>query len=196
MSMKAAEMKARFAQVSLVSVKVVFTTKHYGSVKGLSPSDVQKWQRIGAKEVRQFVWPKVVVRGPDGDKSYSLTWMNPHAPPFQTKLSAGAMSEPEKFFVKCALGKAQKLPEGIRGYARQFGQALQNNIESRVMNACRARGLTEKVTSIWRKARRGHASKELQATLEKHFKDLTDYDVKETWKTVKRLHAVRDVMES
>lgn len=198
--MRPQEMRASFNQVRLESVHLIFTTKFYDTGKAgeLKESDVEKWERVGPREVRHFVYPKVTLSGSYGLKDYTLTCMNPHSKVARGGhiVKKGVDYEIEKIFVNCALGKAQKVPESERQMVKHLAAVLKRDIESRILTACRGVGMTQKTEAIWRKTRRKSVSASLRKFLDTYFDVLTDYDVKEAWKTIKKTRAVRAVMES
>lgn len=196
-------MKARFAQVRLRSVKLVFTTKNYEVAGGLPKEVVRQWKSVGPREVRDFVWPKVTIEGPEGVREYSLTWLNPHARratrkarPTPPGKKPEMLSRIEKVFLNAALGKAQRIPEEARKASMGWAERLRLDIEARVMSACRAAGLTAKVRDVWRKTKREGAYKDLYKFLDLRFDELSDYDVREAWRNVKRARTVRTVLDA
>lgn len=191
--MKTEELQRRLNEVQITDFKVFFTKKYINKLE----KAFKVMNSIGPKEVKLFIWPKVTVKGPAGEKEYPLTWMCTGR--METKvIKKGDFTSWEKIVLQRAVGKLlNSAKQGKqRGLVRDCADLIQYEVDKKFGAAAYRKDFTRKTQMIWRRFQRKTASKDLFDLMWLKFENLTDYDVKETWKEVKNMKAVRKVMDS
>jgi hypothetical protein len=192
--MELEEWRKAINQVSVESVKIVFTTQ-CTKIGDPSRGVIQQSKQTEPNLVKFFIWPKVTVKGPGGTKTHTFTWWRMGAKQAKNK------AQQTRIFVKAIVMAAFGKIVPLKGVAKivaveEAAKKLERTVDARIGSAARGKMLTKKVDKERRALRREAACKVLFKTMESVAQDLTDYDVKETWRLIKRNAVVRSVMES
>lgn len=146
------------------------------------------WNLLSTRDLQNFVYPRVWVEGPAGRFSFAITELLPYA-----HKSKGELTIWQRMVSKAAVGKVRKI---LKALVHHKGVEIEKVVMKKLRDSVQRKEISEKVNTIWRKERRRVARQQIQQFMTQRVNDLTDYDVREAWKTVKRETKVKGILGS